>query len=511
MTPTPESCLASLMRLRALESPDEPFIIHEDETVTCIETLELAGRLAALFRDMGLQKGDLAGIFLRKTPLAIASFIAASACGAAFFPLDPNQPPAALRAMLTRLSPRLLFTAREYVPLVESLFPDGPPFPLAVPVAFGETAPLGAAAFRLDAKNGADLPEAPGSADEPVYLNLTSGTTGESKCAVATRKNLYFNTVDACRALGVAPGDRHLCMMPIFVHPHELFARPLYLGGSMVLTEHIAPKHVAGLVTRHKVNCFMAVASIYETLARLTDASAYDFSSLRVPESGGMHVTAALVEAFSERFGQRLLPVWGSTEAAGVALATPRDEPYQPGSCGKALDHIDARIMPPDGDDDCGEPCETGALGELVIEGPAVTPGYYGKPSTPADPLHGGRFRTGDIFRRDEDGFFHFLGRRFHMMKVGGMKAYPAEIEEALRAIPEIAEAAVIPAADALRGEVPKACIVLKKDAELTASDIRRRLESLLHRHKIPRRIEFLDELPRTPGGKIAWRKLSPD
>ncbi len=511
MTLTPDASLASLLRLRAATAPNEPFIIHENETASYAETLEMAGRLAALFGGLGLCKGDLAGVFLRKTPLAIASFIAASSLGAVFFPLDPHQPPAALRALLTRLRPRLLFAAREYEPLLAALFPDGPPFALAYPVSFGETPPPGAAAFHLDRTADAPLPEPPGGPDDPVYLNLTSGTTGESKCAVTTRANLYYNTMDACEALGVRPGDRHLCMMPVFVHPHELFARPLYLGGAMVLTENIAPKHVAGLITRHRVNCLMSVASVYETLVRLSDVSAYDFSSLRVPESGGMHVTAALAAAFAERFGKRILPVWGSTEAAGVALATPPDEPYRPGSAGRAIKHIDAAIMPPQGEDDCGAPCENGALGELVIEGPAVSPGYYGKPAAPGDPLYGGRFRTGDIFRRDEDGFFFFLGRRFHMMKVGGMKAYPAEIEEALRAIPEIAEAAVIPVPDALRGEVPKACVVLKQDAELCASDLKKRLENLLHRHKIPRRIEFLDELPRTPGGKIAWRKLSPD
>jgi long-chain acyl-CoA synthetase len=497
----PHESLADILRRHAATTPDKTFIIHEDRRVSYAETLAAIAHLAALFAELGTRKGDLVGVFMDKTPEAIEAFLAATACGAVFFPLDFHQPPQALRAMLDALSPKVVTAADKYLPTLAAIYPEGPPFSL---VGMDGKETPNVIPFAPDFSSSPALPAQKAEKNNPVYLNFTSGTTGENKGAVTTQGNLYWNTRAACEALCMDANDIHLCMMPIFVHPHELFARPLYLGGTMVLTDNISPKNVAALITRHKVSCFMAVASIYETLVRLGDLSAYDFSGLRVPESGGMHVTAALVDALAQRFGARLLPVWGSTETAGIALATPVGEAYRPGSSGKILPHYHVHIETPDGAE--AKPNEEG---ELVVSGPGVCPGYFGRKTAPGEALHGHRFATGDLFRRDEDGFYYFLGRRYHLMKVGGMKVYPAEVEEALRSIDAIAEAVVIPVKDALRGEAPKAVIALKDGCSLSQAELRRRLEGLLHRHKIPRHIEFVSELPRTPGGKIAWRKLS--
>jgi len=501
MLEKPDESLADILRRHAAKTPDKPFIIHGDRAVSYAESLLTVAHLAALFKELGAAEGDLVGVFMDKTPEAVLAFLAAEACGAAFFPLDFNQPPHALRAMLDALGPKIVAASDNHLPAIAAIYPEGPPFTLVA--TDGADGP-GLVPFASDFSKTPPLPVRTSRETDPVYLNFTSGTTGENKGAVTTLGNIYWNTRAACEALRMDADDVHLCMMPIFVHPHELFARPLYLGGTMVLTGNIAPKNVAALITRHKISCFMAVASIYETLVRLRDRSAYDFSSLRIPESGGMHVTAALVDALADRFGVRLLPVWGSTETAGIALATPLDEPYRQGSAGRPLPHYHVRVETPD-----GEEAAPGEAGELVVSGPGVCPGYHGKKAAPGEALFGGRFATGDFFHRDEDGFHYFLGRRSHLMKVGGMKVFPTEVEEALRSIDEIAEAVVVPVKDPLRGEAPKAVIVLKRGANLSQADLRRRLEALIHRHKIPRHMEFVSELPRTPGGKIAWRKLS--
>ncbi len=495
--------LGRILRRLAEERPDKPFIICGDRTVDYAETLALASHFAALYRECGLKKGDRVGVLLRKTPEAIAAFLGAAACGGVFFPLDFHQPPAATGIILDQTEPSVVVAAGEFCPLLDSLYPDRPPFAVIGADAADRRDKPGVVPFAPNLSTFPPLPDTDVAERDPVYLNVTSGTTGEPKGAVTTQGNLYWNTRASVEALDMDADDVHLCMMPVFVHPHELFARPLYLGGTMVLTENIAPKHVAGLITKKRVTCFMSVASVYETLVRLTDVSPYDFEALRIPESGGMHCPSVLVKQLAERFGVDLLPVWGSTETTGIAVANRPGESYRPGSMGRPIPHYDVRVLNKD-----GEETAPGEAGELVVSGPGVCPGYFG-PAAAQNGLGDGRFYTGDVVRRDADGFLHFLSRRKHMMKVGGMKVYPVELEEVLRAHPDIAEVAVVPVPDALRGEIPKAVVVPANGADLTARRIRKFLEPRLHRHKIPRIITFCSSLPRTPGGKIAWKELS--
>jgi long-chain acyl-CoA synthetase len=238
-------------------------------------------------------------------------------------------------------------------------------------------------------------------------------------------------------------------------------------------------------------------------LLRLPASSDNPLAGLRVAESGGMHVPTALADGLAARFGVSILPVWGSTETTGVALAMRPGETYASCCLGRPVPGYDVRVEREDGEETAnGEP------GELVVSGPGVCPGYFGEISLPEFRLHKGRFRTGDIVVREADGRFYFAGRQSMLLKVGGMKVFPVEIEEALRTHPDVAEVIVIPVADNLRGEVAKAVVVPKPGAHLDVLQLRHHLSGRLHRLKMPRIIEIRDALPRTPGGKIAWRTL---
>jgi long-chain acyl-CoA synthetase len=307
-------------------------------------------------------------------------------------------------------------------------------------------------------------------------------------------------------ALGLTTDDVHLCMMPVFVHPHETIMRPLYLGGAMVLCDMIGARSVAESCHKHKVTALMAVAAIYETLLRLPDGAGNPFVGLRLAESGGMHVPSALAVGLRERFGLDILPVWGSTETTGVALANRPGEGYAPCCLGRPVAGYDVAVVRED-----GGACAPGEPGELVVSGAGVCPGYFGEEARPEFRLYGGRFRTGDEVFFDGSGRYFFAGRQSMLLKVGGMKVFPVEIEEALRQHPDVAEAVVIPVADALRGEAAKAVVAPRNGTVLTAGELRRFLSKRLHRLKMPRVIEIRDALPRTPGGKIAWRALVSD
>ena len=496
--------LYALARRNAEADPDGVAILHADTAMRHAELAERAARLAGALAGLGLDKGGRLAVLSRKTPAAITAFLAAAAVGGVFFPLDPNQPPPIMRQVLDRLTPAVVCVAAEFLPQLESLYPSGgAPFALVVMDGQAGAGAPGLPVFEDLCAGPFPVALAEVGPDDPVYLNFTSGTTGAPKGAVTTLGNLIANTEASVAAFGLSPEDIHLCLMPAFVHPHETLLRPLYLGGTMVLCDRVAAKAVAGACQRHKVTALMAVAAIYETLLRLPAGADNPVESVRVAESGGMHVPSALAAGLVGRFGLSILPVWGSTETTGVALANRPGESHAACRIGYPVPGYDVRVLRENGDEaDCGEP------GELVVSGPGVCPGYFGEEARPQFRLFGGRFRTGDIVRREADGALYFAGRQSMLLKVGGMKVFPVEIEEALRAHPDVAECIVLPEADALRGEVAKAVVVPVEGRELSPAALRHFLAGRLHRMKMPRVIEVRDALPRTPGGKIAWRVL---
>ena len=331
-----------------------------------------------------------------------------------------------------------------------------------------------------------------------VYLNYTSGTTGLPKGALTTHANIIWNTIGCIDAFRLTHADVHLCMFSVSAHPHELFCRGLYLGGTSVLVDSIFPKTVARAVSENKVTNIMAVPYFFKSLFPLAGSSDYDFSSLRFAEAGGMYSPPELAEKFQDLFQRRFLPVWGSTETTGVATAARLDDDYHPGSIGKPCLNYDVRVV-----NSRGEEVPDGMEGEMVIKGPGVMKGYFNLPSETESVLRSDWYHTGDIVRREEDGSLFFLGRQTGMMKVGGMKVYPLEIVEAIISHSKVDEVAVVSERDHSRGERPKAFIVLKEGETASESEIKGFLRSRLADYKIPRRIEFLDELPRTAGGKI--------
>jgi long-chain acyl-CoA synthetase len=210
-----------------------------------------------------------------------------------------------------------------------------------------------------------------------------------------------------------------------------------------------------------------------------------------------MYSAPEFVKKFEDLFEREFYPVWGSTETTGVISAT-RPGDYHPGSIGKPCLNHEIRVV-----NSHGEEVPDGEEGEMIVKGPSVMNGYFNLPAETEAVLKKDWYFTGDIVRKDDAGRLYFLGRQTGMMKVGGMKVYPLEIVEAISAHPDIDEVAVIAERDPMRGERPKAFVVQKKKASLTESALRAFLRAKLADYKIPRKIEFIDELPRTAGGKI--------
>ena len=493
--------IVEMLKRNATRIPEKTAIIYKETKISYREFYESSNALASFLISIGFKKGERVGLLTKKDPQAIISFLGAAAAGGIVFPIDYNQTVADIRYILDLIKPSVLVVAEDFQRL---LFKLSPAYPDDRIIVIGKKTKDRCHTWEeILAQDNRRKPEVKVVEDDIVYLNFTSGTTGVPKAAIATHANIYWNTLASIESLKLTSDDIHLCLFPVFGHPHELFARPIYLGGTIVLVDNISPKTIAQAILDHSVTIIMAVASIYETLVRSRMTHILNFSSLRIAESGGMHVNPTLAERFKKCFKISITPVWGSTETMGIALATPVNSVIRPGSTGKICPYYEVKIV---GED--GEELGPNEIGEMVIKGAAVSSGYFRNPDETEKCMKDGWFYTGDLLKKDADGYFYFIGRKSGMIKVAGMKVFPIEIEDVLSTHPKIAEIAVVKVQDGLHGEVPKAVIVLNDGVTTDKIDIRKYCAERLSRYKIPRVIQFVPELPKTQGGKILYKKL---
>jgi long-chain acyl-CoA synthetase len=495
--------IVEMLERNARLFPEKTAIIHRNEKISYRSFYEKANTLANFLMAMGLKKGDRVGLLLQKTPEVLISFLGVAAAGGVVFPVDYNQTLDNIECMLNLTNPTVVIADERFQDLLSRF--EGNCSDEKTIVIGQKTTNQRRSWEEVFAQQSLNPPGVEIQDGDVVYLNFTSGTTGLPKGAITTHANIYWNTLSAVESLGLTEEDIHLCMFPVFSHPHELFARPLYLGGTIVLTDSIYPKAIAAMIAEHRITFMMAVASIYDALARLPESFSVDLSSLRIPESGGMHLNPVLAYKFRERFGVSILPVWGSTETTGIALATPIHEGYRPGSMGKPARYYEVKVL-----GDYGEELPPDRVGEMAVKGPGVCSGYYHQSEETDIFMKDGWFLTGDMVKMDCDGYYYFASRKNGMMKVAGLKIFPTEIEDILAGHPNIKAVAVVKSQDEddLHGEVPKAVIVVKDGAEVSKSEIRKYCEERMSKHKVPRIIEFRNELPMTPGGKILYREL---
>ncbi len=452
----------------------------------------VANNLAAL----GVKKGDITGLMLERTPELVIAFLASVKLGAVPAPINFNLGKDHLESFLRSLGPGVLFTSEKFTPLLNVI---ETPAGMTTVVSGGGKAPHLRWNELVDGP--ASKPSVKVLPEDIAYLNYTSGSTGEQKGAITTHANIYWNTKAAVEVFSITEQDVHLCMFAPFAHPHELFARALFTGGAMVLLNDVFPKSLARTIREKGVTCMMGLAPMYELLIEV--AGRDGLATLRVPESGGMYTKPGIIEGFRKKFGVPVYTVWGSTETAGIAIANRPGEEIKGPSTGRPCPDYDTRVV-----DEEGADVKTGAVGELVFRGPAIIGGYYNVDEKKAGCFRDGWYFTGDLYRVDEDGYFYFVDRLSAMMKVAGLKVYPLEVEKVLFGHPGIKEAAVVSSVDGLKGEVPRAVIVPKDGQNILKSDIHRFLRGKIENYKIPRVVEFMEELPRTPGGKINKKAL---
>ena len=461
-----------------------------------------ANRMAAALAARGVAAGDRLAIYLPNRLEYIDLFLACNRLGVIAVPINVLYRDRELRHIVNDSAPKaIVLTDAEWDRSAVA------PWEGEVWAIDGLTA-AGAVTGGTEQRGGAQAPPAQDrltprehlTPDTPAAIVYTSGTTGAAKGAVITHGNLAANARVLVDSWRITADDRFLVALPLF-HVHGLGNAVhcwLLSGCRARLLERFEHQSAASTFLDFHATLFFGVPTMYVRLLEVDAAAAREIGKqLRLCVSGSAPLPAQVLEDFEERYGQRILERYGMTETLMTA-SNPYDGERRAGTVGPPLAGVSVRIVDSEGGD-AGADVE----GELLVQSPTVFAGYWKQPEATARAFTDGWFRTGDIARRSGDGYLTLCGRRSDLIISGGFNVYPREVEDVLAEHPSVAEVAVRGMPDDRRGEVPAAFVVLVAGTSADEHVLIEWCRGQLASFKVPRRVVFLERLPRTALGKV--------
>lgn len=354
--------------------------------------------------------------------------------------------------------------------------------------------------------SGAETDEFEDFSDENAISTFlyTSGTTGKQKAAMLTHKNLVFNSEQCRLGLKGVPDDNYMCVLPMF-HVFAFTAcvlMPLWSGATVTILESFQPKEVVESLLKDEITVFMGVPAMYVVLLE-AGKNHISFPKLRLAVSGGAALPVEIFRQAKELLKLPIVEGYGLTEASPAVSFNPLDGVQKEGSIGLPLPYQECKIV-----DENGNELPAEQVGELAVKGDNVMLGYFKQEEETRKALQNGWLLTGDMAKKDEEGYIYIVDRKKDMVIVGGLNVYPREVEEVIYQYSKVKEAAVIGLEDKLRGEYVKAYVVLKEGEECTSKELLRYMKERLAVYKLPREIDFIPSLPKNSTGKIMKRLL---
>ncbi|NDW53883.1 class I adenylate-forming enzyme family protein [Aliiroseovarius sp. PrR006] len=441
---------------------------------------------AGLLRTQNLGEGDRVAIICENRAEFFITLFACQKIGVILCPLNWRQPALELAETVTQVGIDLMLSDAVFEVTAREVAREA-----GVQVA---TIEQDLAAW-IDA--GGPVLSAPVPAERPWYLLFTSGTTGLPKAVVQTARMAWANAVSIGQAIDLVSTDRAVCFLPLFhTAGINLYTLPVFLaGGSSTILPKFDPDVVHGLLASQQISQFFGVPAVYQALSLMREVGQINWSNIRCG-CGGAPLPEPLIRFFADK-GVNVLNGMGMTETGPtVFLMDPGHAGEKIGSVGKPQSLAEVRLA---GVADGAE-----GTGELQLRGPGVTPGYFENPEATAKTFtDDGWLASGDVARRDADGYYYIVDRIKDMFISGGENVYPAEVERILNNHPAILESAVVGVSDAKWGEVGAAFVMLRPDEALAPEDLRPWCRDRLAGYKVPAHIRFIDDFPRTAAGKI--------
>jgi long-chain acyl-CoA synthetase len=490
--------LASILTESAARDPDHVAVKLDDLEITYAQLDEASARVAGLLREHGVGPGDRVGIMLPNVPYFPVCYYGILRAGAVAVPMNVLLKKREVAFYLRDPGAKLLFAWHDFATDAQAGAQEaGAECVLIAPGAFEQ---LLADIDPADDVVGTD------DCDTAVIL-YTSGTTGTPKGAELSHDNLKRNCLIVGQLFALGSVAVALGALPLF----HTFGQTCGMnaitaaGGTLSLIPRFDPRKALEIIQRDKVNVFEGVPTMYGAILHHPEADSFDTSTLSVCVSGGSAMPVELMRGFEQKFGCKVLEGYGLSETSPVASFNHPDKERKPGSIGTPVAGVEMKVVDDDGND-----VSQGDVGEIVVRGHNVMKGYWNKPDATAESIRDGWFHTGDMAKIDEDGYFFIVDRKKDMIIRGGYNVYPREIEEVLYEHPAVREAAVLGVPHESHGEEVAAAVALKDGADVSADDLCAFVKEQVAAYKYPRKIWFVDELPKGPTGKILKREITP-
>ena len=509
-------------------APDATAVSYFDGRISFRELDEMSDAFASALAVNGFQRGDRTASYLQNMPQFLITLVATWKAGGAMVSINPMSRHRELSHLLKDCGATVLVcldelydsVAREVVPgtdvrlvvtasaLEHQGRHDARLFKGMTKVRYPGTVDLAELVKQHRGQRPAPVEYSP---DDVALLTYTSGTTGTPKGAMNTHGNVTFTAQVVRDWCQLTPSDVILGVAPLF-HITGLIAGiavSFLVSAELVLTYRFELDILLDAIREHSPTFTVAAITVFIAIANMPGVTRNDLASLRVVYSGGAPVTPAWAKRFQDQFGIRIHSMYGLTETTSPSHAVPfgTEAPVDPTSgalsVGVPVPSTMARIVGEDRQD-----LPVGEVGEIVISGPQVVPGYWGKADETEHAMPGGNLHTGDVGFMDERGFFYVVDRKKDMINASGYKVWPREVEDVLCEHDAVSEAAVVGIQDEYRGETVKAFVTLRPGAAATEQELIAHCKARMSAYKYPRSVEFMDVLPKTATGKLLRREL---
>src|SRR5438067_1005952 len=479
-------------------------LLHGDRRITYAELDAATDRLAGALARRGVAPGDRVTIFMPNSIEFVLAFYATLKAGGVVNPINAQSKEREVRFQIEDSGAKAVLVHEALWPVIQPIAHELATARLVVSTGADAT---GATRFDDLVAEGGSAPGVQVSMDDLAALPYTSGTTGFPKGVMLTHRNLTANQQQFFAAVPVRRDDVFLNVLPFF-HIYALnllMSGAISLGATQIAMSRFDMVEYLTLLEKHRATVCFIVPPIVLGLAAHPEVDKHDLSSIRFFFSGAAPLAPEPARRMSERTGKPVIQGYGLTETSPVTHANPLDHAVLD-SIGPVVPGTEDRIVELEGGlRDVG----AGAVGEIAVRGPQVMRGYWNKPEDTAAVLRDGWFFTGDVGKKDENGYVFIVDRKKEFIKYKGFGVGPAEVEAVLCEHPAVADAGVIGKPDAEAGEIPKAFVQVRAGATVTADELVAFVKERIADYKRVREVEFIDKVPRTASGKILRRELA--
>ena len=496
--------LTEIMEITAALVPDQAAILYEEESISFRMVLERMKRVATYLGRKGIQRGDRVALLLDNRPEFAYAAGGILMAGAVIVAMNVMYLEDEIRYILQNSGARSVFALDALAPRILSVQKDLPALENVVVIGSGlEGCTPFTSVLALPPRENIAHP----SGNDLALLQYTSGTTGRPKGAMLTHKNVVscLDMMAHAKQGRIEENDVVLMVLPLF-HCYGLilglFGCTTY-GLPTVLVRRFDPVETFRLIEKHRVKVFFGAPPMYVAFVNTPGLEKFDVSSLVRCASGAAPLPVPVLEKFRQLTGVEIMEGYGLTESAPTISTNGNAEVIRPGTVGKPLDGVEVRIV-----DDQERDVPAGEAGELLARGDNIFAGYWNNPVATREVIRDGRFHTGDMARMDQDGYITIVDRKKDMILVSGFNVYPVEVENVLFRHPKVADAAVIAVPHPYQGESVMAVVVPRPGETPTEQEIIQFVKEHLAAFKAPKRVLFVESLPRNRTGKVLKQVL---